>query len=241
MSLHDVHTGSEQRIRKQISVLQGLGVEKTSLLAIPRYHGGAALEESAGTAGWLREVQEAGHEMVLHGYYHLRMEQPDPPENFFWTKFYTAGEAEFLDLPPELAAERIADGLRRFAGMGLKPKGFIAPGWLMSAAVEQVIFQAGFLYTNTVGDIRVSGGRRIAARSLCWSVRAAWRRVASLGWNALLWLRLSNAPIVRLSLHPADLEHEPIRRQIVRIVEAALRGGCQPMTYSECVERYGQV
>ncbi|HEX5176990.1 MAG TPA: hypothetical protein VFV83_08175, partial [Chthoniobacteraceae bacterium] len=63
---------------------------------------------------------------------------------------------------------------------------------------------------------------RIDAQSLVWSVRSAWRRRTSFGWNALLDWWLAPNPLLRISLHPVDVQHPVIWRQIRAVVSRAL-------------------
>jgi hypothetical protein len=71
-----------------------------------------------------------------------------------------------------------------------------------------------------VSDFRT--GRSWESQSLVWSVRAAWRRVVSLAWNALLFRGLRGNPLMRISIHPVDIEHAAVWRQIRRLVGRAL-------------------
>jgi predicted deacetylase len=141
------------------------------------------------------------------------------------TESYTAGEGEFFDLKREEALKRLTIGLSEFSSCGLNPVGFIAPAWLLGEEAEEAVRESGFEYTTriaTVSDFR--GGRVHNARSLVWSVRAAWRRWCSLAWNNLLATSLRNAPLLRIGIHPPDWEHPAIRAQILEVTSAALAG-----------------
>jgi len=241
VSLHDAHPGSQAQLAEQVAFLAAYGITRSSILVVPEYHhGGSILQDKTfcdAVSGW----QSGGHEIVLHGYFHDRRESP--PENLatvFWTRFYTNREAEFLDLPLETARLRLDRGRALFASLGWHATGFVAPAWLMASGLTNLLAEMGFAYTTRVGEIipLLPGTNRLkASQSLCYSTRAGWRRFASALWNKTLYGRLREADLVRLSLHPRDLEFPLIRRQIDQIVRASLKRGFQPTTYGDYVAR----
>jgi hypothetical protein len=98
----------------------------------------------------------------------------------------------------------------------------------------------GFVYTTRAGEIiplRLGLNRIKHSRSLCYSTRASWRRVASGVWNKYLYGQLRGTDLIRLSLHPRDLEFPLMRRQIDQILRASLKRGFQPTTYRDYVAR----
>ena len=95
----------------------------------------------------------------------------------------------------------------------------------------------GFVYTTRIGSIRIlKPSKEVKSRSLVWSTRAAWRVLASLGWNKALAIAKNGAPILRVSIHPADVQHKLIWWQIRKIITTARREReCIP--YELLVER----
>src|SRR5205085_1958321 len=149
------------------------------------------------------------NEIVIHGYFHERPGRAR--ESFlekFVTQFYTQGEAEFYDLGYEEAFRRIKTARDEFLAGGLKPRGFVAPAWLLSSEGERAARDAEMEYTTrlrTVRDLR--SGETFPARSLVYSVRNSWRRAVSLTWNAALSRIVKGNSLVRLSVHPPDFSH----------------------------------
>jgi hypothetical protein len=231
VSLHDVHPGSGALIREQRSWLESLGVTRASLLVIPDYHerGGVSADEAL--CDWLRARVAAGDEVVQHGYHHLRTGANARRGNMFWTRFYTANEAEFLDLSRAEAGELIRRGRDELARAGLRAEGFIAPAWLLGEDARCAVWEAGFQWTNTIDRVSFRDGREVHARSLCWSSRAAWRRTVSVGWNECLQGRLRGQPVGRVSLHPGDHAVPSFRRQVERIVRQWLASGDRCSSY----------
>lgn len=220
ISIHDVSPLTRTRTEIMLADLESLGVRRTSLLVIPNHHHKAPMLEDASYCKWLTATATLGHEVVLHGYYHLR---PKGAGSNLVTEHYTAGEGEFYDLSEAEAAERLNRGLEDFRKAGFSPLGFIAPAWLLGSDAERAVREAGFGYTTRLGNFKdLISGREFASQSLVWSVRAGWRRVLSLGWNATLARRLKINPLFRVGLHPPDWDHPAIRKQILRLISAAL-------------------
>jgi predicted deacetylase len=242
VSLHDAHPGSADAIQRQIDFLGAYGIKAASILVVPDFHHGAPVAKNAGFCEGVSRWQDSGHEIVLHGYYHDRRESPrETLATLFWTRLYTSREAEFLDLPHEEARIRLRRGRELFGDKGWTVRGFIAPAWLMAPHVPNLCGELGFTYTNTLRELipLVRGGGRpaIASQSLCYSTRAGWRRLASAAWNRQLFGKLRGTNLIRLSLHPRDLEFALLRRQIDQIVRAALARGFEPTTYAEYIAR----
>jgi len=241
VSLHDAHPGSREAIAEQIALLAAYGIKRSSILVVPEFHHGGSLQKDpafcAAVSGW----QAQGHEIVLHGYFHDRKESPpEKLSTLFWTRLYTSREAEFLDLPRETAKQRLEKGRALFDSLGWRSTGFVAPAWLMAEGLTNLLAEMGFAYTTRVGEIipLLPGVNRVvASQSLCYSTRASWRRFASGIWNKYLYGRLRETNLIRLSLHPRDLEFPLMRRQIDQILRASLKRGFQPTTYGEYVAR----
>ena len=234
VSIHDVSPLTLRQTERILNDLEKIGCTTTSLLVIPDHHRRGRISVDPAFAGWLRERVAEGHEVVLHGYYHLReRESGDGLFKKMVTQSYTAGEGEFFDLSENDARERLNLGLAEFTACGLTATGFIAPAWLLGSDAERSVRVLGFQYTTriaTVSDFK--SGDVHSARSLVWSVRAPWRRVCSLAWNRLLAFSLRNAPLLRVGIHPPDWDHPAIRNQILNLTSTALAGR-RAMTYQQ--------
>jgi predicted deacetylase len=241
VSLHDAHPGSRDAIAEQIAFLAAYGILRSSILVVPDFHHRGSLKSSGAFCADVSQWQTAGHELVLHGYFHDRRESPrERLANLFWTRIYTSREAEFLDLPPDASRARLETGRALFTSLGWKCDGFVAPAWLMAEGLTGLLAKMGFTYTTRLREIvaLAPGGERVVpSQSLCYSTRSGWRRTASGLWNKQLFGKLRETNLVRLSLHPRDLEFPLIRRQVDQILRASLKRGFQPATYGEYVAR----
>jgi uncharacterized protein len=236
VSIHDVAPSTQTICDKIIAELSAKGIRHCSLLVVPDYHHQGASMQDRQFVSWLRNLEATGHEIVIHGYFHERPRRAH--ESFlerFVTQFYTQDEGEFYDLGYDEALCRIKTARDEFKAAGLKPRGFVAPAWLLSNEGERAARDAEMEYTTrlrAVHDLR--SGEMFPARSLVYSVRNGWRRAVSLAWNGALSRVLKDRSLVRLSIHPPDFSHPTIWRQIVDLISemAPIR---TPTTYQDWI------
>jgi predicted deacetylase len=234
VSLHDVSPHTWEACRRILDELSKQGITAVSLLVIPDHHHRGHFKDAPEFCEWLRRQVASGREAVIHGYYHERERRAgESLRDRLVTRSYTAGEGEFYDLPHDQAKALVLRAREEFNAADLHPVGFIAPAWLLSAPAEQALRDLDFAYTTRlrgVWDLR--RGQVERSQSLCWSARAAWRRQMSLAWNAFLFSRLANRPLMRVAIHPVDLAHPRIWRQIKRLLASAQLHR-RVMTYEE--------
>jgi len=238
VSLHDVSPRTREACVRAIDELSGIGIHRTSLLVIPDHHHGGHFRRDAGLCVWLTKLVRQGHEVVMHGYYHERARREgEGVVQKLTTRVYTADEGEFYDLGREAARSLVHRAREDFRAAGLEPQGFIAPAWLLSREAERGLRDLECEYTTRLGSVLdLKMKRRHRSQSLVWSVRSAWRRRVSRVWNALLFRRLTRKPLLRISIHPVDLEHPAIWAQIKRLITHALVDR-EAMTYLDWVQR----
>jgi predicted deacetylase len=230
LSIHDVAPSTQATVQEMIDDLKKSGVSCCSLLVIPYYHEKELLTKAPAFVEWLEEKEHEGHEIVLHGWSHLR---PATLCEGLWkrwiTQHYTRGEGEFYDLSYEDARTKLKMGKEEFEKTGFdfkKISGFIAPAWLLSKEAERAVIDEGFSYTTRlhgVIDLEKNPAAFFPSQSMVYSVSSAWRRQVSLIWNELLfrWAEQREWPLLRLGLHPPDWKHSAIRKQALAVVSRA--------------------
>ncbi|MDQ6655701.1 MAG: polysaccharide deacetylase family protein [Verrucomicrobiota bacterium] len=242
VSVHDVAPPTRAACDAMLRDLARHGVDVCSLLVVPDYHHTGAAMKDGEFVRWLRDLEDAGHEIVIHGYFHERPRRAR--ESFrarLITRSYTSDEGEFYDLEYSEALRRITAAHEQFRAAGLTPRGFIAPAWLLSAAGEQAAADAEMEYTTrltAVLDLRTR--RSFHARSLVYSVRSSWRRKVSLAWNRSLAELQRGAPLLRLGLHPPDISHPEIWAQILALASDAAAART-PVTYRDWISTQRQL
>jgi len=232
VSIHDVSPATRDRTEQIIEDLAASGVDRLSLLVIPDHHHRGLISSDPTFVQWLQDQCGRRHEAVLHGFYHIRgAEASDGPWKRLITQSYTAGEGEFFDLGEEEAFDLLMRGKSSLEECGVSPAGFIAPAWLLGPDAEKAVRRAGFAYTTRIGTFTdLETNRVLRSRSLVWSVRAGWRRLCSLGWNAWVWEREAANDLLRIGIHPPDWNYRAIRNQILNLSRRAAQERT-PMTY----------
>lgn len=224
VSIHDVSPLTREATARMLAELAEIGVRRVSLLVIPDHHHKGHFIDDPEFCAWLRECAEAGHEVVIHGYYHRRDQRAG--ETFrqkLATRYYTAGEGEFYDMSGADALRIISQARQEFRHVGFDPQGFVAPAWLLSDGADRALQRLGIGYTTRLGGVfDYATGVNYASQSLVWSTRSALRRLISRFWNAHLFRRLEACPLLRIGIHPPDLQHRAVWRQIKELTTRAL-------------------
>lgn len=236
VSIHDIAPSNRAVVAEMLREIAGKGVRVSSLLVVPDYHRAGHFAQDRQFTSWLRELEAQGHEMVIHGYFHDRPSRPNESlADKFVTQFYTRGEGEFFDLDYDEALRRITKARDEFIAAGLRPRGFIAPAWLLNAEGERAVRDAELEYTTRLTTVRdVRSARNFAARSLVYSTEEAWRRSTSLFWNGTLARLQRAAPLIRVSIHPPDRSYARIWRQILDLIDEAAKVRT-PTTYRDWI------
>lgn len=225
VAIHDVAPRTLDACRALAARLDARGVSPVALLVVPRFHGDPAIPREGEAAGWLAARQARGDEIVLHGLHHLADRWPADLRGRLRARLLTAGEGEFLALGEGDAADRLAAGLHDLEAAGLgRPRGFVAPAWLLGDGARRAATRAGLAYTTThrtLDDLET--GARHAAPVLSLSCRTPLRTAASRAALPLFWRALRGAPRLRFALHPVDAAAPALMDACLDLVEAARR------------------
>jgi len=107
-------------------------------------------------------------------------------------------------LPLGLVWIAIPDWMR---SIGLRPRGFIAPAWLLGPGAWRALNEQPFEYTATRRRIHVLGvdpPASLACPAQVLSHASAWQQIGSVRWNAWRAHARRDAAQTRLELHPGD-------------------------------------
>ena len=235
LSLHDFHPKNREQIGEQLEFCLKRCPGHASILVIPEYHHGPGVEACGESLKSLEKWQRAGHDLAVHGYFHDRKGLPD--DSWFWTRLYTHQEAEFFRLDPAEAESRIDRALAIWRRQGWAAKGFVAPGWLQEPSTEAILRQKGFAYTCRLTEVlHLADGQRDRAWAGTYSLRSPWRRALAKRWQPLWKAVWGGQGLVRLSLHPADLETGFVREQVGSLLEELSARGYRSVSYAEHVQ-----
>lgn len=210
--LHDVAPQTWDAYRPFVAFADRLSVPLT-LLVVPDFHHAGDLRRHPRFVSAMNVRLARGDEIALHGYFHADdLPLRGDPVDFFLRRVYTH-EAEFYRLDTAGARQRLQQGLDLFAGLGWQTAGFVAPAWLPGAGTRAVLRGLPLRYTSTLQTlVDLQWNRAHAAPGLMWSARSPWRRGLSQLVNLAVLRRHRGAALLRLGLHPVDMQHASARR-----------------------------
>lgn len=240
VSIHDVAPQTWHLCERWLQAIRAVADIPLSLLVVPAYHRQMQVH-AIRYENMLEQRLDRGDELVLHGYTHL--DEASPPRGLiqkFIRQVYTQKEGEFAALGVEQARERLEKGCLWFERRQWPLHGFVAPAWLMGEAAWHALGDFPFRYTTTRRRFYLLPERQaLPSQSLVYSVRSAWRRQMSSGWNAILYAAQQHAPLVRLGLHPQDALYPQIVVHCQHMLEALLENR-QAMTKQAFATQWSQ-
>jgi len=190
------------------------------LLVVPDWHGAAPIEGDATCVAWIRARASEGAEIFLHGERHDEVGSPRSWRDEFRAFGRTNREGEFLTLGYEAARARIDRGLARLRALGLAPVGFVPPAWLARPDTHRAVRDAGLSVSEDDGTIHAfHAARTIASPVVRWSSRGALRAYGSLVQAQLRWTVQRGTAVMRIALHPADLDHPATAASVERTLD----------------------
>ncbi len=225
VSIHDVTPALMPGVETLWVLCRRHGITP-ALLVVPDWHGAWPIASHPDFLAWVRSRAAEGAEIILHGERHDEVGSPRSLADELRAFGRTNREGEFLTLRREAAAARIARGLALLRGMGFASVGFIPPAWLMRDDTIEACAAAGLGFTEDDGAIYITahGVRRLASPVVRWSGRTASRAWASAAMAAFRFHVSRDASLVRIALHPGDLDHPAtaasVSRELARWVTA---------------------
>jgi predicted deacetylase len=217
VALHDVTPVHEPRIHKAHALLDEFGVRDVALFVVPQWHGTADLPDHPDFVAQVRAKQHEGAEV------HDEAESERTAMQHLRAFGRTDREAEFLSLSPIEANRRIGEGLDMFEGLGLDPVGFVPPAWFHGEGLGDVLRRRGFNVSEDAWSvIRVADGQRIRAPAVQWSARTRYRAIASVTIAAIRLPLEQGRSLLRLAIHPPDLEVPMVADSLRRALEYLL-------------------
>ena len=223
VTIHDVTPALQERVKRLWALCADRGIVP-GLYVVPDWHGGSPIEGDAAFAQWLRDRAGDGAELFLHGERHDEVGLPRTWRDELRAFGRTNKEGEFLTLDYDAARARIDRGVARLRALGLTPIGFVPPAWLAKQATHAAVRDAGLAVSESDSAIFVHAvGVTIASPVLRWSARGAFRSYGSVLQERIRWLTQRRTPVMRIALHPADLDHPAVERNIHAALDAWTR------------------
>jgi predicted deacetylase len=195
VSLHDVEPATFERCALIRDWLNDHGVDRVTLLVIPAPDLHPFHDRRPDLAVWLDECARAGDAVAQHGFQHRQARR---------TGGWRRG-GEFVGLDGDETRRAVLAGRRVLKLAGIQPRGFVAPGYAYTNALRETLATT-FDWWAGIGRLhRSAGGASTTAPALALGTSTALKRWTSPGVvraGALL-----SGELLRLDLHPSDLDH----------------------------------
>ena len=240
VAVYDVAPPFEARVRAQLDLLRGIGVQRFALNVVPNWHGDHPLTSAPSLVDLLRSEVTRGSELVLHGLEHRpRGTGRAPWERGVRATFFAGDSAEFVDLTGAEVSRSLEEGVEMLVRVGLPgPTGFSAPGWLLGPAGEAAVREAGLRYLVwmlSVHDLQRSRRHFVPAFG-CMGVGPAHEAGVYL-LNHLTIAATARTTRAKAYVHPqGDPSGYAFRWTLARIAAMVSRRGWQPATFTELCE-----
>lgn len=199
ISLHDITISNFKEVLEIIGLLQYYGINRYSLLIIPKYHN---KEDIRDIKDKLMDISK-GKEIILHGFFHLGKKER------FINRLFTSGEGEVLSIDIDEFEKRVREGVKILNSVGLYPDGYIAPAWLIKKEHIKRLKKFGFKFTTTrYGIYDFQNGKYIITPVISFGCR---KGIEELSINTFKIQLLSYAKLfnrIRIALHPCDIKNK---------------------------------
>jgi uncharacterized protein len=238
VSVHDIAPGTAAQTARWLAALEERGIPAT-LLLVPGPWRGPSLVQDPCLAEEMLAAQDRGHELALHGFYHVATHGSGP----FWRRgvaqVMARGAAEFATLSEGEARARINAGLEELADVGIEPVGFHPPGWLVSPGSVSALRRSGLRYYSTHLGVHTFAGTEGAMAELRLAAPALSHRQGGVGERLGVRMMTDGArrfaragSAFRIALHPDDLSRPGLRTATLRAIDEAMELGARPTTYA---------
>ena len=215
VAIHDVEPATYTRCTLIRDWLADLGIDRVTLLVIPAPDLHPFFERRPDLADWLHECRSRGDAIAQHGFRHRRVRR-QPGVGGALRSLQGGRAVEFPGLDAQETERWVAAGRRTLAQAGLEPHGFVAPGYAYTPALHSTL-ATRFDWWATLTGLWHGDGPHLRSPAIGLGTSSALRRAASPAF-VRAGSRLPGR-LLRLDVHPADLDHP----RHVRAVESVLR------------------
>lgn len=220
LSVHDVTPHHFERLKRAHALFQDWGVgSRYSMLVVPDFWSRWPLQDYPDFTQWLKARVDEGVEIILHGYSHFDQTRHPSLITRWKARALTNREGEFLGLSQQEATRRLCLGKQQLESLfDQKIGGFVAPAWLYSAGTHRALQALDFRFAEDHWRVWSPTCGKTLGRSpvLSYASRTPARLWSSILWSRLSTLVLRPAGLVRLAVHPHDLDQSRLVEEIHR-------------------------
>jgi predicted deacetylase len=227
VSLHDVEPATFERCALIRDWLDDHGVARVTLLVIPAPDLHPFHDRRPELAEWLDERARGGDAIAQHGFQHRQLRRASPARQLV-ARAQGGPAAEFVGLDGDETRRAVLAGRRVLRLAGIQPRGFVAPAYAYTSALRETLAST-FDWWAGLGRLHRANRSSTTAPALCLGTSTRLKR-----WASPVIVRAGarcSGDLLRLELHPADLDHA----RCVGAVERVLIGarGRDAVTYDD--------
>ena len=227
VSLHDVEPATFERCALIRDWLNDHGVDRVTLLVIPAPDLHPFQDRRPEMAQWLDDCARGGDAVAQHGFQHRQVRRGSAAQQLVASM--RGGEAaEFVGLDVDETRRAVLAGRRVLRLAGIQPRGFVAPAYAYTSALRDTL-AATFDWWAGAGRLHRANRGSTTAPALSLGTSTVLRR-----WTSPTVVRvgaLLSGELLRLELHPADLEHPRCVGAIEKVLRSAR--GRAAVTYDQ--------
>jgi predicted deacetylase len=220
VALHDVEPATFERCALIRDWLDDHGIERVTLLVIPAPDLHPFNDRRPEMVRWLADCAGRGDAIAQHGFQHRASAAAPRRSN---------PAAEFLGLDGDETRRAVEAGRRVLRLAGVRPRGFVAPAYAYTDALRETL-AASFDWWASLSRI-YEPARSTLAPALTLGSSSAVKRLVS------PWLvragALAAGDLLRLDLHPADLDHPRHIGAVEGVLQRAHRRVRHAVTYDD--------
>jgi|SRR4051794_33021371 predicted deacetylase len=217
VALHDVEPATFERCALIRDWLGDHGVDRVTLLVIPAPDLHPFHDRRPDMAEWLEECGRGGDAIAQHGFQHRQARRAAGPRQLV-ARVQCREAAEFVGLNVDETRRAVLAGRRVLRLAGIQPRGFVAPGYAYTGALRATLATT-FDWWAGLGRVHRADRTTTTAPALTLGTSTRWKRWTSPGVvraGALL-----SGDLLRLDLHPADLDHPRCVAAVERVLRRA--------------------
>jgi predicted deacetylase len=219
VALHDVEPATYDRCALMRDWLADHGVDRVTLLVIPAPDLHPFDDRRPELAVWLDERARAGDAIAQHGFRHRRLRRA-PPRRALATRIQGGSAAEFVGLDFDETRRAVQAGRRVLRLAGIETRGFVAPAYAYTQPLHEAL-ASSFEWWAGLGRLYRAGAAPTLAPALCLGTSSRIKR-----WGSPPVVRagaLLAGEVLRLDLHPADVDHRRHIAAVEHVLQRARR------------------
>ena len=224
--IHDATPAYAGETRAMIRDLAPLLGRRLACGVVPDWHGEWPL---AAHRDYCRFVQESCEELLLHGYFHRRLQGWGP------ATWIAEGCDEMNGLDGEETRRALERGQHVFSDVFGEPaRGFLAPAWQAGRVRLDDGDTRGLSHVLGFFSLVSGAGRKVPLATFAWDC-GRWGWLGHVGPGIGWLLEFMDRRVPALAIHPRDLERGYWPR-ILQLTGELLEAGYEPATPAQLLE-----